>query len=87
LFAKIVIIQCSFLLSSCIMSFSTWSGGLDRPPPESLWRRFLTKFHQFLLPFVSGVVFSEILSKYDYFAFNISLLHLLWIFRNFPIFR
>jgi hypothetical protein len=77
LFAKIVIIQCSFSLSSCIMSFSTWSCGIDRPPPESLWRRFLTKFHQYLLPFIAVFVFSEILSKYDYFAFNISLLHLL----------
>jgi hypothetical protein len=28
-------------------------------------------------------IFSEILSKYDCFAFNISLLHLLRIFRNF----
>ena len=71
------------MLSSCIMSFSTWSGGIDRSPPESLWRRLLTNFHQFLLPFVSVFIFSEILSKYDCFAFNISLLHLLRIFRNF----
>jgi uncharacterized protein YutD len=31
-----------------------------------------------------GFIFSDILSKYDCFAFNISLLHLLRIFRNFP---
>jgi hypothetical protein len=36
------------------------------------------------LPFVSVFIFSEILSKYDCFAFNISLLHLLRIFGYFP---
>jgi hypothetical protein len=71
------------LLSSCIMSFSTRSGGIYRSPPASLWRRLLTNFHQFLLPFVSVFIFSEILSKYNCFAFNISLLHLLRIFRIF----
>ena len=41
----------------------------------------MTKFHQFLLPFVSVFIFSEILSKYDCFAYKF-----ITFITNFPKF-